>query len=79
MVARNESEVAHMNQTSLELRGNREIVIERTFNGPRGSSSTPGPGLNWCTGGGRRSRVAYRWWGATPTFVLAAATATWPG
>jgi uncharacterized protein YndB with AHSA1/START domain len=34
MVARNESEAAHMNQTSMELKGDREIVIERTFNGP---------------------------------------------
>jgi uncharacterized protein YndB with AHSA1/START domain len=34
MVARNESEAAHVNQTSMELKGDREIVIERTFNGP---------------------------------------------
>ena len=34
MVARKGSEAAHMNQTSLELRGDREIVIERTFNAP---------------------------------------------
>jgi uncharacterized protein YndB with AHSA1/START domain len=34
MVARSESEAAQMNQTSLELRGDREIVIERTFNAP---------------------------------------------
>jgi uncharacterized protein YndB with AHSA1/START domain len=34
MVARNESEAAHVNQTSMELKGDREIVIERTFKGP---------------------------------------------
>src|SRR5688572_2270480 len=28
------SEMAQTNQTSLELRGDREFVIERTFNGP---------------------------------------------
>ena len=28
MVAKNESEAAHMNQTSLELKGDREIVID---------------------------------------------------
>ena len=79
MVARNESEVAHMNQTSLELRGDREIVIERTFNGP------PRIVFDAWT----RPELVWRWWapksrrvslvGATPTFVLAAATATWPG
>lgn len=34
MVARKESEAAPMNQTSMELKGDREIVIARTFNGP---------------------------------------------
>ena len=33
MVAR-QSENAVMNQTSMELKGDREIVIARTFNGP---------------------------------------------
>jgi uncharacterized protein YndB with AHSA1/START domain len=34
MAAGKESEAAAMNQTSLELKGDREIVIARTFNGP---------------------------------------------
>ena len=34
MVARKESEAAPVNQTSMELVGDREIVIARTFNGP---------------------------------------------
>jgi uncharacterized protein YndB with AHSA1/START domain len=34
MIARNESEAAPRNQTSMELVGDREIVISRTFNGP---------------------------------------------
>ena len=34
MVARKESEVASRNPTSLELKGEREIVIARTFNAP---------------------------------------------
>jgi uncharacterized protein YndB with AHSA1/START domain len=34
MVARKESEVAPMSPTSLELKGEREIVIGRTFNAP---------------------------------------------
>ncbi len=34
MVAGKEGEAATMNQTSLELKGDREIVIARTFNGP---------------------------------------------
>lgn len=34
MLARKESEGTLMNETSLELRGDREIVITRTFNGP---------------------------------------------
>jgi hypothetical protein len=34
MAAGKESEAAAMNQTSLELEGDREIVIARTFNGP---------------------------------------------
>jgi uncharacterized protein YndB with AHSA1/START domain len=34
MIARNESEAAPRNQTSMELVGDREIVIARTFNGP---------------------------------------------
>jgi uncharacterized protein YndB with AHSA1/START domain len=34
MVARKESEAAPVNQTSMELKGDREIVIARTFNGP---------------------------------------------
>jgi uncharacterized protein YndB with AHSA1/START domain len=34
MLAQKESEAAAMNQTSMELKGDREIVIARTFNGP---------------------------------------------
>jgi uncharacterized protein YndB with AHSA1/START domain len=34
MVAKREGEAATMNQTSMELKGDREIVIARTFNGP---------------------------------------------
>jgi uncharacterized protein YndB with AHSA1/START domain len=34
MVAKPESEVALKNETSMELEGDREIVIARTFNGP---------------------------------------------
>lgn len=34
MIARKESEATPMNQTSMELKGDREIVIARTFNGP---------------------------------------------
>jgi uncharacterized protein YndB with AHSA1/START domain len=34
MFAGNESEMATMNQTSMEIRGDREIVITRAFNGP---------------------------------------------
>src|SRR5262245_5781489 len=34
MNARKESEAAPMNQTTMELKGDREIVITRTFNGP---------------------------------------------
>jgi uncharacterized protein YndB with AHSA1/START domain len=34
MVAGKGSEVVPMNQTSMELRSDREIVIARTFNGP---------------------------------------------
>lgn len=34
MVARQSDETAAMNQTSMELKGDREIVIARTFNGP---------------------------------------------
>ena len=34
MVAREGSEAAAMNQTTMELEGDREIVIARTFNGP---------------------------------------------
>jgi uncharacterized protein YndB with AHSA1/START domain len=34
MPAGKESETAPMNQTSMELKGEREIVIARTFNGP---------------------------------------------
>ena len=34
MVARQSDDTAAMNQTSMELKGDREIVIARTFNGP---------------------------------------------
>ena len=34
MTTANANEVAEMNQTSMELEGDREIVISRTFNGP---------------------------------------------
>jgi uncharacterized protein YndB with AHSA1/START domain len=34
MIAAGESEAAPMNQTSLQLEGDREIIIRRTFNGP---------------------------------------------
>ena len=34
MAARDGSDVMPMNQTTMELRGDREIVITRTFNGP---------------------------------------------
>jgi uncharacterized protein YndB with AHSA1/START domain len=34
VAAEKSSETAPMNQTSLELKGDREIVISRTFNGP---------------------------------------------
>lgn len=34
MVAAKTSEPAHMNQTTMELNGDREIVITRPFNGP---------------------------------------------
>src|SRR5262245_5461509 len=34
MLAGERSEAAAMNQTTLQLKGDREFVIERTFNGP---------------------------------------------
>jgi hypothetical protein len=34
MIARRQSEAAPINPTSLEVKGDREIVIARTFNGP---------------------------------------------
>ena len=78
MVARNENEAAQMNQTSLELKGDREIVIERTFNGPPrivfDAWTRPELVRRWWA----PSRVACRSWGATPTSASAAATATWP-
>ena len=80
MVARNESEAAHDEPDFAGAEGRsrdchhadlQRAATDRLRRLDQARTGAPVVGAEVASG--------CRWWGATPTFVLAAATATWPG